>query len=82
MWVGKVQPNLRCARTTSSRLVGRLEEAHSPRMGLMVSRGAAGGAKEVIGVEVLVDVEVFLADDEAVVEGCQMGQAAGQSEWQ
>ncbi|MPC39513.1 hypothetical protein E2C01_033050 [Portunus trituberculatus] len=29
---GRVQPILRRARTTSSRLVGRLQEAHSLRM--------------------------------------------------
>ena len=34
--MGRVQPILRRARTTPYRLVGRLEEAHSPRMGLMV----------------------------------------------
>ncbi|MPC72671.1 hypothetical protein E2C01_066983 [Portunus trituberculatus] len=33
-----MQPILRRARTTSSRLVGRMEEAHSPRMDLMVWR--------------------------------------------
>ena len=38
MWVGRVEPILRRARTTSSRLVGRLEEAHSPRTGFMVFR--------------------------------------------
>ncbi|MPC78809.1 hypothetical protein E2C01_073307 [Portunus trituberculatus] len=30
MWVERVQPILRRARTTSSRLVGRLEEARIP----------------------------------------------------